>query len=313
MTHSIYFSFIVGLLSFISVKEIQKVGEEHYHFIQAHAHTTKGDYNFDQPIQIVHLPFELREISGLVALSETEIACIQDENGIIFVYDLENDTIVRHYNFGGNGDYEGLTIVDSTFYVLRSDATLHEIQFPWDSTSVQQTKLSIPTKNNEGLCYDKKDNRLLVAPKSKLGKGQMLKDLRVIYAIDIASKSMGNEPLFTIQLSEIESFAKQKNIPLPQKLTKQVADSISALKFLPSCLAVHPVTDEIFVISAVDYSLAIFKKDGKLLHYQRLDPTIFNKAEGITFLDNGDLLITNEGQMGLPSLVRINWEKNINK
>lgn len=35
---------------------------------------------------------------------------------------------------------------------------------------------------------------------------------------------------------------------------------------------------------------------GNLEYIEQLDPIMFNKAEGITFYDNGDMLITNEGQ-----------------
>ena len=38
---------------------------------------------------------------------------------------------------------------------------------------------------------------------------------------------------------------------------------------------------------------------------------LFNNPEGITFLENGDLIITNEGQMGIPTLLKFNWQKLI--
>ena len=44
--------------------------------------------------------------------------------------------------------------------------------------------------------------------------------------------------------------------------------------------------------------------DGKLHHLEVLDPVRFNKAEGIIFLSDGDLLITNEGQDKRPTLLR---------
>jgi len=40
-----------------------------------------------------------------------------------------------------------------------------------------------------------------------------------------------------------------------------------------------------------------------------LDPRVFNKAEGITFMENGDMLITNEGQDHRPTLLRFNYQK----
>lgn len=307
MSKQFYFSFVLAALSFITVKRIQKAGVEQYHFLQTIFQKEDGWFNFKKPSFILNLPFELREISGLTDFSQNEIACVQDENGIIFIYNLESDSIIGQYNFGLNGDFEGLTRVDSTYYVLRSDATLLEIGFPWDSSNVIETKLNIPTQDNEGLCYDERDNRLLLAPKSKMGKGEHFKNIRAIYAIDLATKELNETPLFLIDTEEIVNFANAHSIPLPQKLSKQSSDSVSALKFMPSSLAVHPKTDEIYVISAVDHTLAVFDKNGTILNFMYLDPLLFNKPEGITFLQNGDMVITNEGQMGVPTLLKFDW------
>jgi uncharacterized protein YjiK len=152
-----------------------------------------------------------------------------------------------------------------------------------------------------------------LAPKSKSGKGPEFKDIRAIYSIDLATKKLKKEPLFIINVSEIEAFANEKGIALPQKLSKLSADSISALKFMPSELAVHPKSDEIYIISAVDHTMAVFSKSGELLNFIYLDEKLFNKPEGITFLENGDLIITNEGQMGVPTLLKFQWLKHKEK
>jgi len=184
-----------------------------------------------------------------------------------------------------------------------------EVSSPWDTATVSETKLNLPAWDNEGLCFDERDNRLLIAPKSKLGKGPEFKDTRAIYSIDLTSKELNEAPLFLISIAEIESFANAHNLELPQKVNNQSQDSISSLKFMPSSLAVHPKSDDIYIISAVDQTMAVFNKAGKLLNYMRLDPKLFNKPEGITFLENGDMIITNEGQMGVPTLLRFNWLK----
>lgn len=309
MSKQVTFSFIIVALSFITVKRLQEAGVDHFQFLQSIFHKENGWFNFKKPDFVLNLPFELREISGLTDQSNSEIACVQDENGILFIYNLENDSIIHQYNFGKNGDYEGLTRVDSTYFILRSDATLIELSAPWDSTSMIETKLSIPTLDNEGLCFDERDNRLLIAPKSKLGKGPEMKDSRAIYAIDLTTKKLNETPLFVINIAEIEAFANTNNLMLPQRLQRNSNDSISALKFMPSSIAVHPKTDEIYIISAVDQTLVVFDKTGKIISFMKLDEKIFNKPEGITFLENGDLIITNQGAMGTPSLLKFSWQK----
>lgn len=309
MSKQVYFSFLIVALSFITVKRLQEAGVTHFQFLQSIFHKENGWFNFKKPDFVLNLPFELREISGLTDQSTNEIACVQAENGILFIYNLENDSIIHQYNFSRNGDYEGLTRVDSTYYILRSDATLIELSAPWDSSSISETKLSLQTIDNEGLCFDERDNRLLIAPKSIRHKGQDVNDKRAIYTIDLFTKKLNETPLFEISISEIEAFANTNNLLLPQRSQKNSNDSISALNFMPSSIAVHPRTDEIYVMSAVDQTLVVFDKKGKIVSFMKLDEKIFEKPEGITFLENGDLIITNHGEFGLPTLLKFSWKK----
>jgi hypothetical protein len=310
MKKQYFFSFILAILSFITVKNIEKTGVERYHFIQSPVFQKEnGWFDFAQPEYILSLPFELREISGVTDFTFNQIACVQDEDGIIYVYDLYTNSIVKRIPFGEAGDYEGLTLVDSNFYVLRSDASLFKVsQFSDSLISVKNEQLSLPSWNNEGLCYDAKDKRLLVAPKSKLGKGPEYKGLRAIYEIGLEDGRLNESPLFMIDVEELKDFAMERNLPLPMKGGNVLTDSLEIeLKFMPSSLSVHPKTDDIYVISAVDQTMAVFDKKGTILNFISLDPSVFNKPEGITFLQNGDMIITNEGQMGTPTLVRLNW------
>ncbi len=309
MSKQYYFSFVLAALSFITVKRIQKAGVEQYQYFQTIFQKENGWFNFKEPSLLLNLPFELREISGLTNISELEIACVQDENGILFIYNLLTDSIVGQFDFGIKEGYEGLTKADSSYFILRGDATLLEIEFPYDSSRVTETKLNIQEQDNEGLCYDERNNRLLIAPKSKFGKGKILKDTRAIYAIDLATKELNETPIFLISIAEIEAFANKNQIELPQKVSKQSSDSVSALKFIPSALAVHPKTDEIYILSAVDQTLAVFDKKGLLMNFFMLDNRLFNRPERLTFLSNGDLIITNEGQMGVPTLLKFDWLK----
>jgi hypothetical protein len=67
------------------------------------------------------------------------------------------------------------------------------------------------------------------------------------------------------------------------------------------------VTKKLYLLSAVDHMMFIFDSTGKLEHIEQLSPKLFNKAEGITFFANGDMLITNEAQRMKPTLLRFNY------
>src|SRR6476620_1551795 len=73
------------------------------------------------------MPKELTEISGMVYLSNNQFACIQDEDGSIFIYNTATNKVDKEIPFSKHGDYEGIAVVGSTAYVLRSDGTLFEV------------------------------------------------------------------------------------------------------------------------------------------------------------------------------------------
>jgi hypothetical protein len=71
--------------------------------------TFPNQTNFKQPSKVCELPAELIEISGLTDVDGKTVACVQDELGDVFIYDLENCTIIEQITFEGPGDFEGLT------------------------------------------------------------------------------------------------------------------------------------------------------------------------------------------------------------
>ena len=56
--------------------------------------------------------------------------------------------------------------------------------------------------------------------------------------------------------------------------------------------------------------LFVFDMNGTIEYMEKLNPDIFNQPEGITFLKNGDMLISNEGQNKNPTLLRFNYNRN---
>lgn len=265
-------------------------------------------YNLSKPDAVSILPDILIEISGLTEIDKNTFACVQDENGILFIYDAIKNEIKKQYTFYIDGDYEGITRVNKTIYVLRSDGTIFEISdYESPHFKVNQYQTKIPALNNEGLCYDEVNNRLLVACKGKVGKGPELKDKRAIYAFDLKTKLLGKEPVFDFNIETIKKFAidKKINLPVRNKKKGQIADPI--IKFATSAIAIHPIKKQLYLLSSSDHMLFIFNMNGEIKHLEILDPVLFNKAEGITFLKNGDMLITNEGQYKKPTLLRFNY------
>lgn len=269
-------------------------------------------YNLTAPDNTLILPDTLREVSGLTNIDSTTFACVQDENGILFIYDVSKNEIKKQYVFNIDGDYEGVTRVDKTIYVLRSDGTLFEIlNYTSDNFKLTSYATGIPANNNEGLCYDPDGKRLLIACKGKIGKGPEFKDKRVIYGFDLQTKTLTKEPIFDFDLQVIKDFAIKNKLDLPTKTRKKKEQPITEpfIKFRTSAICIHPQTKKLFLLSASDYLLFIFNMSGDIEHIEQLNPTMFNKAEGITFYENGDMLITNEGQDKKPTLLHFKYRK----
>lgn len=263
-------------------------------------------YDLKNPTVFYTLSDTLLEISGLTDIDSTHIGCVQDEKGIIFIYSLEEARIVSEEIFHMDGDYEGITRVGKDMYVLRSDGFIFKIN-DYNSGKISNRDsidTGIPITNNEGLCFDEKNNRLLIAAKGKMKGDKNLKDTRFVYAFDLDSNKMSDKPILTLEIEDIANkmIEKKMEVPIMEKMNGDL--KYTDLKFLPSSIALHPKDDLLFILSAVDGLLAVINRNGTLEDIVKLDSVLFPKPEGITFLSNGDMLISNEGKGGKANLMR---------
>jgi uncharacterized protein YjiK len=263
-------------------------------------------YDLSNPDKIDVLPGILHEISGITEIDNSAIACIQDENGILVVYDLSKNSIREYFTFHGNGDYEGIARAGNKIFVLRSDGILYEIP---DYKSAGFTSISykteIPAKDNEGLCYYKKNNMLLIGPKSNIEGKKINK--RAIYGFSLETKRLLNEPVVKFDLEAIKEYATENKLDLPVTYKKK-EKSEPKIELRTSAIGIHPVTNKLFLISGVEQIFFVFNLDGNLEYMEKLDPKLFNQPEGIAFLNNGDMLISNEGGPGSATLLRFNYK-----
>jgi uncharacterized protein YjiK len=191
-----------------------------------------------------------------------------------------------------------LTRVGSTLFVLRSDGTLFEIANYVSEPIVTVTNLDIPAQDNEGLCYDSREERLLIAPKSRLGKSDEARQSRSIFTFKLEPRGLDSAPAIVLDLTNVFD-GREK-----QKETNRGRKRVLPSRFLPSSITVHPATGELFVISATARNLVVFDRSGRMKRQQPLTSDLFPQPEGITFLPNEDLVITNEGAGSHGTLLR---------
>ncbi len=226
------------------------------------------------------MPKDLTEISGLSYIDGQRFACVQDELGKIFIYNVTSSSVEKEISFGAAGDYEGLAVVGETIWVLRADGKLFEVSnMNAAKPSVKEYSTHLTMKQDpEGLCYDKKNNRLLVVIK---GADPATDNYKGIYAFDLNSKEMDQQPVFKIDLQN--------------KVFGNGSDKKKRNTINPSDISIHPVSGDMYIIDGRNPQLLIIDARGNIKKLYGLNSKDFSQPEGITFNPAGDLFITNEG------------------
>lgn len=243
------------------------------------------------------MPNELNEISGIAWLSKNKIACIQDEEGIIFIYNLDTELVEKKVNFGKSGDYEALAVVDSTAYIMESNGKLYEVSnFLSSNFETKEYQTSFSGKNNmESLVADTLNSRLLFTVKDKDPNSN---DYKGIYAFNIETKNTDKLPILKIPLND------------PVFKTKDADDDGDlASTFYPSEIGINPLNGNIYILSAKVPQMLIMDDSGKILKLHHLYEESFPQPEGLTFSSEGTIYISNEGKNGTANILEVQFEE----
>ena len=260
---------------------------------KAKGDSEKRDHREKQAVKIISawfLPEKLKEVSGISWIDTGRFACIHDEAGKVFIYNIQTSSIETEIPFAGKGDYEGIAIAGETIYVLQANGEIFEItDYLSSSRGVKLYKTHLTKKqDSESLAYDKKNNRLLIAVK----EGKPDDVFKEIFAFDLTTKKMDVKPVY--------------KIPLGHPLFK--ADKSKKKGIQPSDIAVHPLTGDIYIIEGTDPQLLIMNSKGDLLSLYELKGKEFSQPEGLSFSTDGLMFISNEGDPGNILQVEIDSE-----
>jgi hypothetical protein len=245
--------------------------------------STAGCYNLTRPAATYTVPPELLEISGQTWAGPDQLACIEDESGSLFFYNLRTQRLDSTVRFGESGDYEDVTRLPDGWLILRSDGVL--FKRTGRVTTTYATGLTI-AHEPEGLTYDAATNVLLVVCKGAPGAG-LPNTQRAVYRLDPVTYHIGPTPAFTLNIPAILARA-----PLGADQPAKKVGRPS--RFAPSALAIHPRNHHVFVLSARGNNLVELDPQGRLVDVQTLDLARFPQPEGLAFAPNGDLFISSE-------------------
>lgn len=240
------------------------------------------------------LPAVLDEVSGIAWIGKNRVACVQDEDGTVFIYNLESSGIEDEIEFGSGGDYEGIAVVKEDIFVLRSDGVLFEIgNYAGENPKVEKhvTQMNnLPGINFEGLCADPENSRLLLAVKERNNSAQH----KEIYEFDLNSKNSANEPVFLVDLDG--PIFQNVNAPMKKK-------------FAPGELNLHPRTGEYYILDGSEPKLLITDTNGKPKDLIMLRLADFGNPEGLTFDEDGGLYISNEAEDGPANILKVSLDR----
>lgn len=247
----------------------------------------------DTSIQQYLLPKNLKEISGLTYNpTDSTLFANHDEAGISYNI-TTTGKMVTNAKSGKPGDYEGIELVGDTLYMVKSNGQIYYQQKNKKFHKVKHSKHLNEANNVEGLGYLASEDKLLLACK---GKSNNKKHLKEIYAYQISNKQMEKEPFLWVDKKSLNSFLKEKSV-IFQNRAKKVA---------PSGIAVHPITNHIYILSFIGRTIFVLDINNNILHIEFLDGRLFRQPEGICFDPSGNLYIASEGGFnGLLTMVPI--------
>jgi uncharacterized protein YjiK len=247
-------------------------------------------YDFSKPWQL-NLPIELDEISGIAYYpKDTSVFAIIDEFGWLYKIHLTGNRQIGKWKFSDQGDYEDLAMIDSIFYALQSNGDIITFTFG-DNHTVFKHDSQFPTKGNEFeiLFYDSTRHKLSLICKDC---DSDRKKLLTRFFFDPARKTY-DDTTMGIDVKKVAIMMGEKN-----------------LKLKPSAAAIHPITGEIYIVSAVNDLLVITDQQGNPRITYRIDGKLFKQPEGIAFTPNGDLLISNEAaERGVANILLFKYHK----
>ncbi len=253
---------------------------------------TEGKFNLTIPDEKMELGKHLKEISGMAYIPGSGLILAEnDEKGDIFTIDFANKKdLVGKVKFGGKGDYEDIVYTDTAIYMLVSSGSVIRVSTIDSSFVTNEYELGRKGTNEfESMYLDADGNSLILLCKDC---SKEKNEVRNAYRFDISTKQFSEDPVYTIEVSEIQ-----------RRLSNDGAE------FKPSAAGINPVNGKLYIIASVGKVLVIANKAGIIEEVIKLDPVLYNQPEGITFAPNGDMYISNEAGDRSATILKFNYKK----
>jgi hypothetical protein len=248
-------------------------------------------YKLTEPVRY-RVRESMQEISGIWLHPDPQhIYAINDEEGKIFLINLDANEPYPVTKFGKSGDYEDLVYTSEGWVVLKSNGTLYHVHDAFtDSVSSTSYKFQHPGKQEfESAYYEAGSNSIVfICKQCEEDKRQMATSA---YRFNMGSKEFDTVPAYRLSVADIARLAgtEMKN-------------------FRPAAAAIHPVEKRLYIVSSVNELLVIAGFDGKVQEVYHLKDKLFRQPEGISFAPNGDMYISNEAGDGTANILKFSYK-----
>ncbi|MCE7063149.1 SdiA-regulated domain-containing protein [Dyadobacter sp. CY343] len=238
------------------------------------------DYDLGKPDKF-NMPESLFEISGITLNqgNPDTIYAIQDEDGRLYRLGWDEPKQLN-VKFSKKGDYEDVTIIKNNVYVLKSNGVIYN--FPLTEAvfeeveQIREIKKILPKGEYEGMFGEETSDKIYILCKNCEQDNAKRSITGYIIEPDKDSSQIAGQ--FSINVEEIKA------------ITGKVERG-----FRPSGLAKNPLTNDWYIISAVNKLMVVTDSQWKVKEAYALNGNQFIQPEGITFDKQGNLYISNEG------------------
>jgi 6-phosphogluconolactonase (cycloisomerase 2 family) len=222
------------------------------------------------------------------------------------MYDMDANSVSPFLSWDLGSKICNISTVDSTLLLVDDAKHIHFLNSPYDEASLTTLNLENEQFEATSVCFHPESHRLfLMTSNEERTEGYSSSS---IYSYNLNQHKLNAQPLFSISGEDIEAFAIQNKLIAPHSDLSIIDDTLESMNFTPSAIAVHPKTNEIYVLSRADHSLVVFNQFGDIVNFTSLDKTTFSNPSAMTFKKNGDLVIT-DGNMMNPTVIQVKWNK----
>lgn len=294
-----FFSFVLATISFIAARSLQQEGVKSYYQELARSfQKEQGFFDLTEPNAAHYLPMGLQPFSALASLDTNAMIAISHDSLSVMAYSSSSNTF--HYMPALD---EGTKIIqvaclDSTVILLDASQQLYFMDAALNKAVAPTLDITQDDATFELLCFHPNSKRLLLLEERNIGSEN---EQYAIQTLRFGSQKISETPLFQFDQAAIVAFIQQ---------TQDLAlDEV--FSFDPISMAVHPQTNELYILSSTGAILTL-DQQGNFLSYQQIDAQQISQPRVLSFDKTGDLLLT-DGSVLHPVILKVKWQKKISQ